>query len=93
MSSRRAVVTVIKRYGDEYISDSIITGMVSDEIKRIQAENYFMRKRLNDMYKDDLIEASFAYNIKPSTGMKRFMERLVGLVVLLNEERRQNRAH
>lgn len=86
--SNRCVVTVIKSYGDLPRSEAIINGVVSAEMKRIKDERDFAEWRLQNRRKQQRVESTFSYDVKPSTGLIRFMEQLVGMAILIREERR-----
>lgn len=92
MSNRRSVVTFVKQYGDPEIAQSIITGAVSEEMKRIQAENHFMSGRLSAFNKAYLDDFKRTCVIKPSKGLVKFAEQVLGLYVMFRDERRQNNA-
>lgn len=90
--TNQCVVTVIKSYGDTPCSDTIINGVVSAEIKRIRDERDFAEWRVQNCHKKQRIESTFSYDVQPSRGLQRVAEQFIGLVMLLNEERRLNRA-
>ena len=90
MTNQRGVVTVIKQYGDPSLSTAIITGVVAPEFKRIQAENHFMAERLSAFNKAYLDDFKRTCPIKPSKGLVRFVEQVLGLYVMFKDERRQS---
>ena len=92
MANQRGVVTVIRQYGDSELSTAIITGVVSKEVKRIQAENHFTAKRLSAFNKAYLDDFKRKCVIKPSKGLVKFVEQVLGLYVMFRDERRQNNA-
>lgn len=87
MSNKRGLVTVIRSYGDENVSDAIVHGVVSAEMKRMQDERDFAKWCVNN-YKRQRVEGEFCYDVSPTKGIVRFLEQVVGVIVLLNEERR-----
>lgn len=92
MSNKRGLVTVIHSYGDEDVSDAIVRGIVSAEMRRMQDDLDFARWCLNKR-RSEKISSRFVYDVRPSRGVVRFYEQLVGLLILIADERRTSNAY
>lgn len=87
----RALVTVVHGYGDRGMSDAMIRGVVSREIRMIQAQRDLMRRRQNDVLAAKIAEANEKYAIRPEWKIRRAIESMVGFVILLAQDIRDRR--
>ena len=87
----RALVTVVRSHGDAMISDAIISGVVSKEMRMIQAQRDLMRCRQRDDVAAKIALANELYAIEPESQMRRTFESAMGLIVMLAQWCRENR--
>lgn len=87
--SQRAMVTVVRGYGDSGISDAIMRGVVSREIRLMQAERDMLRKRKKEDIQMKIAIANERYAIKPENPIRRMMEQAIAFLVELHRWRRQ----
>lgn len=87
----RALVTVVRSHGDAMISDAIVRGVVSREMRMIQAQRDLMRCRQRDDVAAKIALANELYAIEPESQMRRAFESAMGLLVVLAQWRRENR--
>ena len=87
--SQRAMVTVLRSYGDRGISDAIMRGVVSREIKMMQAERDMLRKRRKEDIQAKIDAANARYAIRPENPLKKGLEQIIGLIILLYQWRRE----
>ena len=81
--SQRALVTVVRGYGDYKVSDAIMRGVVSREIRMMQAERDMLRRRKKQDIQIKIAEANERYAIRPMNPLRRAMEQAIGLIVEL----------
>lgn len=87
--SQRAMVTVVRGYGDPGISDAIMRGVVSREIRLMQAERDMLRKRKKEDIQMKIAIANERYAIKPENPIRRMMEQAIAFLVELHRWHRQ----
>ena len=87
----RAVVTVVRSHGDAAISDAIVRGVVSKEMRIIQTQRDLMRCRQRDDVTAKIALANELYAIEPESQMRRTFESAMGLIVMLAQWRREHR--
>lgn len=87
----RAMVTVVRSSGDAALSDAIIRGVVSREIRIMQAQRDLMRCRQHDDVAAKIADRNELYAIEPETRIQRAFESAMGLIVMLVEWCRENR--
>lgn len=92
MDNRRALVVVTRAYGDPGVSEAIIRGTVGREMRMIQAERDLLRKRQNRENREKIVQMREKYAIKPVGKFRRRIEQVIGLVVMLIEWRKEQRA-
>ena len=90
--SQRALVTVVRSRGDVAISDAIIRGVVSREIRLMQAERDMLRQKRRDDLPAKIAEARARYAIKPENPVRRAFEQCMALITLLTEWHRDQKA-
>ena len=87
--SQRAMVTVVRGYGDSGIFDAIMQGVVSREIRLMQAERDMLRKRKKEDIQMKIAMANERYAIRPENPVRRMIEQAIGFLVELYQWRRQ----
>lgn len=92
MNNRRALVVVTKAYGDPQVSDAIIRGTVSKEMKMIQAQRDLMIWRRNEEMPAKIEEARAKYAPKPQSKFRTVFEQIIGTLVLIDQWRKEQRA-
>ena len=91
MDNKRALVVVTKSYGNPEISEAIIRGTVSREMKMIQAERDLMRW-CRSREQEAKIEATRAkYAPKHQSKLRTALEQVIGTMVLISQWRKEQR--
>lgn len=85
-ANRRAVVTFVRAYGDANISDAIIRGVVSDEIKQIQAKRDYLEQKEHERLLRRMAEAKKKYTVLPPSRAQRIVEQILGIIALLFDD-------
>lgn len=92
-ANKRAVVTFVRAYGDADIADAVIRGVVSDEIKHIQAKRDYLERKEHERLVRRMAEAKKKYSIPQLSRSQRIMEQILGVIALLFDDWRDPYEH
>lgn len=88
---QRGLVTIVRGYGDRQISDAIIRGTVSREIRLMQAQRDLLRRRRRDDIAVKIAIANELYAPRHESRLRRMFETVIGTFVLLTEWHKENK--
>lgn len=88
---RKGLVTIVRGYGDQQISDAIIRGAVSREIRLMQAQRDLLCRRRRDDIAVKIAIANELYTPQHESSFKRILETVIGTFILLNEWYKENK--
>lgn len=83
--SQRALVTVVRSTGSPAVANAIITGVVSREIRMMQAERDLLRRYRHEDIQRKIEEANRRYAPPHESRIQRAFETVMGLAVALGE--------